>query len=327
MSSFSEEHGEARDESERRAAERRSDDRRRRLVPWDADERRAGERRQASRRSADEVVAEALAPHQPTKAYRDIEFLTGPKARTLRILSEYLEPEARFESQDVDNTIVFFGSARSRPESEVQADLDLAHRSKASIGEISRLENALRLARYYEEARVLSRMLTEWATQLCQQGRQSFVLASGGGPGMMEACNRGAHEAGGRSIGLNISLPHEQDPNPYITPELNIEFHYFFMRKLWFVQMAIGLVAFPGGFGTLDELAEVLTLIQTQRSSVMPVVIYGKQFWEEVVDFDALLRWGTISPEDLDLFHLSDDPEEAFAYLKSQMDPSLKANH
>jgi uncharacterized protein (TIGR00730 family) len=321
VSSFSEEHEESR-RTERRATERRSDDRRERMEPRDTVERRSQQRRHAIRRSTDEVVAEALVPHLPTKAYRDMDFLTGPKARTLRILAEYLEPEERFEQQDVGNTIVFFGSARSRPEAEVRAELEAAKLP----ADIERLQNALRLARYYEEARALSRMLTEWSQEICHSGRDGFVLASGGGPGMMEACNRGAHEAGGRSIGLNISLPLEQDPNPYITPELNVEFHYFFMRKLWFVQLAIGMVAFPGGFGTLDELAEVLTLIQTQRSSSMPIVVYGKQFWEETVDFDALVRWGTISPQDLDLFHISDDPEEAFAYLKKQLEPTLRAS-
>ena len=141
---------------------------------------------------------------------------------------------------------------------------------------------------------------------------------------MMEACNRGAREAGGRSVGLNISLPFEQAPNPYITPELNLEFHYFFMRKLWFVQLAIGLVVFPGGFGTLDELAEVLTLIQTGRSTRMPVVMYGSQFWDEVVDFEALMRWGTISPQDQDLFHVCDDPHEALAFLQDQLASRLQ---
>jgi uncharacterized protein (TIGR00730 family) len=309
-------------DDERRVSDRRSDqegpnrssDRR------SIEERRDLDRRGTGRRSTDEVVAEAMTPHLPTKSYRDIDFLTSPQARTLRILAEYLEPEARFESQDVSNTLVFFGSARSRPLEEVQADLDAARQRQAPADQITPLENALRLARYYEDARVLSKLLTEWAQKLCRDEREDFVVASGGGPGMMEACNRGAHEAGGRSVGLNISLPFEQAPNPYITPELSLEFHYFFMRKLWFVQLAIGLVVFPGGFGTLDELAEVLTLIQTGRSSPMPVVVYGKQFWEETVDFEALARWGTISQEDLDLFHVCDDPHEALAYLQQQLE-------
>ena len=199
----------------------------------------------------------------PVKAYRDVDFLTSPKARTLRILAEYLEPEARFEREGVDKTVVFFGSARARCEQDVRRDLEAARQRDAAAEQITWLENQLRLARFYDDARVLARMLSEWAQQLRTSQREGFFLCSGGGPGIMEACNRGARDAGGRSVGLNISLPHEQDPNPYITEELNVEFHYFFMRKLWFVQMAVGLVVFPGGFGTLDELAEVLTLIQT----------------------------------------------------------------
>lgn len=261
----------------------------------------------------------------PIKAYRDLDFLTGPRARTLRILAEYLEPEARFEREDVDKTIVFFGSARARSHDDATADLAAGRQRNAPAEEIERLETALRLSRYYEDARTLAHRLTEWSIDLCQRDKEGFVLCSGGGPGMMEACNRGAHEAGGRSVGLNISLPHEQEPNPYITDELNVEFHYFFMRKLWFVQMAIGLVVFPGGFGTLDELAEVLTLIQTGRSQPMPVVLYGADFWNEVIDFDALRRWGTISPEDLDLFRLCDTADEAFAVLHESLSAGLEA--
>jgi hypothetical protein len=257
------------------------------------------------------------------KAYRDIDFLTSQQARTLRILAEYLEPEARFEREDVDQTIVFFGSARARPEEDLRRELEAARRREASPAHIQGIESQLRLAHYYEDARVLSRRLTEWARQLCSDGKDGFVLCSGGGPGLMEACNRGAHEAGGRSIGLNISLPREQEANAYITDELNIEFHYFFMRKLWFVKMAVALVAFPGGFGTLDELAEVLTLIQTGRSQPMPVLVYGSEFWNEVLDFDALVRWGTISPEDLELFHVCDTPDDALAYLQQQLMPLL----
>lgn len=260
----------------------------------------------------------------PVKAYRDVDFLTSPKARTLRILAEYLEPEARFEREGVDKTVVFFGSARARCEQDVRRDLEAARQRDAAVEQITWLENQLRLARFYDDARVLARMLSEWAQQLRTSQREGFFLCSGGGPGIMEACNRGARDAGGRSVGLNISLPHEQDPNPYITEELNVEFHYFFMRKLWFVQMAVGLVVFPGGFGTLDELAEVLTLIQTGRSQPMPIIVYGSEFWDDVIDFDALLRWGTISPEDLGLFHRCDTPEEAFACLKEHLVPLLE---
>lgn len=261
---------------------------------------------------------------EPIKAYRDVDFLTGPRARTLRILAEYLEPEARFDREDIDSTIVFFGSARAPSMEQAQAALEKAQANAAADDEIERLQNGVRLARYYEDARVLAGMLSKWAQELCAEGNNGFVLCSGGGPGIMEACNRGAHEAGGRSIGLNISLPFEQSSNPYITDELNLEFHYFFMRKLWFVQMAIGLVVFPGGFGTLDELAEVLTLIQTGRSQPMPVVIYGSEFWNDVMDFDALRRWGTISPQDMDLFRICDTPEEAFSVLRQSLAPTLQ---
>ena len=262
----------------------------------------------------------------PVKAYRDTDFLTSPQARTLRILAEYLEPEARFKREGVDKTVVFFGSARARSSQDVRRDLQAARHRQATAEQITHLESQLRLSRFYDEARVLARLLSDWAQQLCASQRESFVLCSGGGPGIMEACNRGARDAGGRSVGLNISLPHEQEPNPYITEELNLEFHYFFMRKLWFVQMAVGLVVFPGGFGTLDELAEVLTLIQTGRSQPMPIIVYGSEFWDDVIDFDALCRWGTISPEDLSLFHRCDTPDEAFACLKKNLTPLLEGD-
>ncbi|MFH1570113.1 MAG: LOG family protein [Gemmatimonadota bacterium] len=253
-----------------------------------------------------------------TKAYRDIGFLTSPDARTLRILAEYLEPESRFRRQGIDNIIAFFGSARARPLDEAQGSLAAARKRGATAERVAELEPALKLARYYEDARHLARRLTEWSMELGGD-RQAFTLCSGGGPGIMEACNRGAAEAGGRSIGLNISLPHEQEPNPYITPELNLEFHYFFMRKLWFVHLACAMVIFPGGLGTLDEMAELLTLTQTGRSRSMPIVIYGSEYWKEVLSFDAMVRWGTIGPEDLALFRLADSPDEAFGFLREQL--------
>jgi uncharacterized protein (TIGR00730 family) len=254
----------------------------------------------------------------PTKAYRNIEFLTSPGARTLRILAEYLEPEERFQRERIENVVVFFGSARAPSRAEAERALVQARRRQADPEELRRLETRLALAGYYEDARRLAHLLTAWALEL---GGEPFVLCSGGGPGIMEAANRGAAEAGGRSIGLNISLPHEQRPNPYITEALNLEFHYFFMRKLWFVQLACALVVFPGGFGTLDELAEVLTLIQTGRSKGMPVLLYGRAFWEEVIDFGALERWGTIDPQDRALMSWADTPEEAFAYLQGRLAP------
>jgi len=255
---------------------------------------------------------------QPTKAYRDIDFLTSHDARTLRILAEYLEPESRFEREGVRSLIAFFGSARARPLDEAEAALAAARNRGASAGQVRTYEAEVRLARYYEDARELGRLLTEWSLAQAKDG-EPCVLCSGGGPGIMEACNRGASEAGGRSIGLNISLPREQEPNPYISPELNLEFHYFFMRKLWFVQLACAMVIFPGGFGTLDEFAEVLTLTQTGRSRPMPIVLYGTEFWDDVLDFEALSKWGVIDPSDIDLIHRSDSPEEAFEYLKGEL--------
>ena len=255
---------------------------------------------------------------QPAKAYRDIDFLTSPDARTLRILAEYLEPESRFRREGVRDLIAFFGSSRARPLDEVEAALTAARKRGASPEQVQAYEGDLKLARYYEDARALARQLTEWCRQSGQDG-EACVLCSGGGPGIMEACNRGASEAGGRSIGLNISLPREQESNPYITPELNLEFHYFFMRKLWFVHLACATVIFPGGYGTLDELAEILTLTQTDRSRPMPIVLYGSEFWDEVLDFEALCRWGTIDRADLDLFHRADTPAEAFEFLVGEL--------
>ena len=250
-----------------------------------------------------------------TKAYRDLEFLTSADARTVRILAEYLEPEARFKREGIDRIICFFGSARAPAMEVAERELQAARAAPAPAAEMARLEAQHRLARYYEDARELAGMLTAWSLRIGGE-RERFVLCSGGGPGIMEAANRGAQEAGGRSIGLNISLPREQEPNPYISEELNLEFHYFFMRKLWFVQLACAVVVFPGGFGTLDEMAELLTLIQTGRSSPMPVVVYGREYWDEVLDFDALRRWGVIDAADLDLFSWADTPQEAFDLLQ-----------
>ncbi len=224
-------------------------------------------------------------------AYKNEGFLDSPDARAIRILSEYLEPLAHFRREQIRDTVVFFGSARIHPPESP-------------------------IARYYEEARVLARLLTEWGEKLKNKSHR-FVVCSGGGPGIMEAANRGACEAGGKSIGLNIGLPFEQLPNPYISKELNFEFHYFFMRKFWFAYLAKALVVFPGGFGTLDEMTEMLTLCQTGKlAKKMVILLYGTDYWKEIVNFDALVKYGTIAKEDLDLFQFADDPQTAFKILQ-----------
>jgi uncharacterized protein (TIGR00730 family) len=223
-------------------------------------------------------------------AYLNDQFLSSPDARGLRILSEFLEPLAHFRREKIRDTVVFFGSARIREDGP--------------------------MSRYYEDARTLARLLTEWAGQF-DSTQHRFVICSGGGPGIMEAANRGAHDGGGKTVGLNIGLPFEQFPNPYITPELSFEFHYFFMRKFWFSYLAKALVVFPGGFGTLDEMMEVLTLVQTQKlAKKMAIIVYGSAYWNEVINFQALVKHGMISAEDLNLFQFADDPQTAFELLK-----------
>ena len=224
-------------------------------------------------------------------AYRNREFLDGPEARSLRIISEYLYPLSHFRKERIHDTVVFFGSAR--------------------------LMEMGPLGRYYDEARELARRLTKWSESLKNSSRH-FVVCSGGGPGIMEAANRGASDAGGKTVGLNIGLPFEQRPNPFVTPELNFEFHYFFMRKFWFAYLAKALVVFPGGFGTMDELTEILTLVQTQKlMKKMVILLYGTSFWKEIINFEALVRHGMIAPEDLNLFEFADDVGTAFKILET----------
>jgi uncharacterized protein (TIGR00730 family) len=270
-------------------------------------------------------------------AYENPGFLNGADGRLIRIMAEYLEPLARFRHEQIQDTVVFFGSARFRGREEADHALELldntgssqaapSHEQPASAPEIAagqatdlqrkRAVAAVEMARYYEDARRLSGMLTTWAKGI-KSKRHRFVVTSGGGPGIMEAANRGAWEAGGKTIGLNIRLPFEQAPNPYITPSLNFEFHYFFMRKLWFAYLSKALVVFPGGFGTLDEMFEILTLAQTQKlAKKITVVIYGSDYWKKVFNLDVLVETGAISPKDIELFQFADTPEQAFELLR-----------
>ncbi|MFB3917075.1 MAG: TIGR00730 family Rossman fold protein [Terriglobales bacterium] len=259
-------------------------------------------------------------------AYENKKFLNSPDARILRILSEYAEPLARFRHERIQDTVVFFGSARFHSRSDAQNALEVlqrpASRQLASPELQERLRRAqadVRMARYYEDARRLAYLLTEWSLRIPSK-RRRFVVTSGGGPGIMEAANQGAHEAGGKTIGLNINLPYEQMPNRYISPELNFEFHYFFMRKLWFAYLAKALIVFPGGFGTFDELFEILTLAQTEKlAKKILVVLYGQEYWHKVLNLEAMVEAGVISPEDMNLFKMVNSPEEGFEYLKENL--------
>lgn len=269
-------------------------------------------------------------------AYENKPFLNSPDGRILRILSEYAEPLARFRRERIQDTVVFFGSARLHSQHDAQSALELLEKpgsmrpdpsvpqpivpGQRPVGgsepHVKLARAAVEMARYYEDARRLSYLLTEWASHLPFK-RNRFVVTTGGGPGIMEAANLGAHEAGGKTVGLNIHLPYEQMSNPYITPALNFEFHYFFMRKYWFAYLAKALVIFPGGFGTLDELFEILTLAQTEKlAKKILVVIYGKSYWQRAINFQALADAGAISPKDLDLFQFCDHPQQAFEFLR-----------
>ena len=259
----------------------------------------------------------------PVRAYKNLGFLNSKDARPIRILSEFLEPLSRFKYYGIKDIIVFFGSARIKSQAVCKKQLAQVRRAirnskrknKELEKDLQRAEIALSMSRYYEEAVELARLLTRWSKSLKDKNR--FVVCSGGGPGIMEAANKGAILARGKSIGLNIGLPFEQSSNEYITPGLNLEFHYFFMRKYWFMYLGKALVAFPGGFGTLDELMELLTLLQTGKiKKKMTVILYGRSFWEQIINFPKLEELGMVSREDSQLFKFADTPREAFAFLK-----------
>jgi len=250
-----------------------------------------------------------------TKAYQNPGFLDSKDARPLRILSEYLEPKSRFDHNRVDDTIVFMGSARIKSR---EAAEEMVRKAQSSE-EVDRAHTALRMSVYYEAARELARRLTQWSKGLDHEERR-FVVCTGGGPGIMEAANRGAAEAQGLNVGLTISIPVEEFDNPYVTRSLHLHFHYFFMRKFWFAYLAKAVVVFPGGYGTLDELFELLTLVQTRKmKKPMPIVLFGTDYWHEVIDFDALARHGVINREDIELVHRTDSVDDAYDWIVLQL--------
>lgn len=251
-------------------------------------------------------------PQRLPESYRNEEFLSSRKARPLRILAEYLEPQSRFERYRVDDTVVFMGSARTLSRAQAEQELKAAEEGK---GDIEKAKLQLEMSKYYEAARELARRLTEWSKALSDEERR-FVVCTGGGPGVMEAANRGASEAKGINVGLTISLPCEEFDNAYITRELSFHFHYFFMRKFWFTYLAKAVIIFPGGFGTLDELFELLTLAQTRKiHKHLPIILFGEAYWSEVINFDTLVKYGNINPQDLSLIHRIDSVDEAYSFL------------
>jgi uncharacterized protein (TIGR00730 family) len=263
----------------------------------------------------------------PPVPYLNTEFLKSQEARVIRILAEYLEPATRLRRHRIRDTIVFFGSARSMSPEDASAEIERVKEEIRLRGEstlelqqrLERAEQAAKLARYYYDAMELARRITMWSKGLTSS--HHFIVCSGGSHGMMEAANRGASMARGQTIGLNIQLPLEQEVNQYVSRELIFNFHYFFMRKFWFVYPAKALVVFPGGFGTMDELFEVLTLIQTKKpNKSMPVILFGSGFWDEIINFEALVRWGVVNAEDLEIFHKTDSVDDAFEYLTSRLE-------
>ena len=261
--------------------------------------------------------------HDQPLAYTDPEFLESDEGRPIRIIAEYLEPLRRLKAQNIQDTVVFFGSARVHSRVHATRVLDRllkrTGRTKEHVAAVKRGRKAVEWSRYYEEARVLAHRLAEWSLSL-ESPRHRFVVCSGGGPGIMEAANRGAYEAGGKSIGFNIRLPFEQGANRYITSGLHFEFHYFFMRKFWFAYLAKALVVFPGGFGTLDEMFEILTLMQTEKlAKQIQILLYGSEYWDQVLNMKPLVEWGAIAKRDIDLLTRADTPESAFEQLKEHL--------
>jgi uncharacterized protein (TIGR00730 family) len=264
--------------------------------------------------------------HNPLKAYDNQKFLNGHDARSIRVLCELIEPDLRLKKHGVENTIVFFGSARPKPSEVAQSELSEfsaklpseSERTEEEIAQLAKLQSIARLSKYYDQAVQLSAKLTEWSEK--NPDNQKYFICSGGGPGMMEAANKGANEAGGKSIALGISLPFEQGVNPYADSDLSFEFHYFFLRKFYFLYHAKAVVVFPGGFGTMDELFETLTLAQTNKlHKKMPVFLYGKEFWDGLINFDHFIKWGVISPGDVNLFRIVDDVDDAFAQITASL--------
>ena len=263
----------------------------------------------AQRRYPTLAYCGVMAKNRPIKAYSNEAFLNSKDGRTLRILAEYLEPKSRFERAKVDDTIVFMGSARTLSREQAEKKL---RETEQSGGDLEAARCALHMAGYYEAARELAFRLTQWSMQI-DMNEKRFVVCTGGGPGIMEAANRGAAEAHGMNVGLTISIPIEEFDNQYVTPELAFHFHYFFMRKFWFAYLAKAVIVFPGGFGTLDELFELLTLVQTRKMrKPMPIVVFGAEYWRKVIDFDALVRHGTIDAEDVELMRFTDSVDEAY---------------
>lgn len=259
-------------------------------------------------------------------AYQDPNFMDSVGARPVRIITEYLDPKYRLRQEGVADTIVMFGSARILPKDRASTRLKAAKKTAARLktpaaqSRVRLCRNALAMSHYYEEARQLSRLITEWAMTFGDRPRR-FLICSGGGPGIMEAANRGAADAGGKSVGLSIELPHEQAPNPYISNELSFNFHYFFMRKLWFAQIAKALIVFPGGFGTMDEMWEILTLMQTGKlSSHHLILIYGREYWDKVLDWEAMVDSGTISEREFKLLKFSDNVDDAFNQIRADLE-------